>query len=78
MPADGETMIERVIRVLEAFEDEHPLSASGIARRTGISVRSAHRIVTGLVRSSLLVRDGRNGIAHWRCRRRSPVSGAIP
>ncbi|MFA3878672.1 IclR family transcriptional regulator [Streptomyces sp. MMCC 100] len=62
MPANGETMIERVIRILEVFDDEQSLTASEIARRTGIPVPSAHRIVTDLIRSGLLERDGRNGI----------------
>lgn len=62
MRSAGETMIERVLRILEVFDDEQPLSASEIARRAGIPVPSAHRIVTDLIRCGLLERDERNGI----------------
>ncbi|WAM12220.1 helix-turn-helix domain-containing protein [Rhodococcus sp. JS3073] len=49
MPARGESMIERVVRVLEAFKDAGgSLTASEIARQADIPIPSAHRIVTEL------------------------------
>ena len=57
MPTRNESMIERVVRVLEVFEPEFPLSASEISRRTGIPMPSTHRIVTDLLRIGLLERD---------------------
>lgn len=54
----GDSMVERVVRILGAFDAEHTdLSASDVARRAAIPVSSAHRIVGDLLRSGLLERD---------------------
>ncbi|MGW5515220.1 MULTISPECIES: IclR family transcriptional regulator [Nocardia] len=53
-----ESMIERVVRVLEAFKETGgALTASEIARQTDIPVPSAHRIVTELVELGILERN---------------------
>lgn len=75
MPASGETMIERVVRVLAAFGGDGPLTASEIARRSDLPVPTAHRIVTDLVSVGLLERDEhrrfRVGIRLWELAARS-------
>ncbi|GAF44341.1 IclR family transcriptional regulator [Rhodococcus wratislaviensis] len=70
MPARGESMIERVVRVLEAFKDAGgSLTASEIARQADIPIPSAHRIVTELVGLGILDRDAdrrvRIGMRLW-------------
>jgi DNA-binding IclR family transcriptional regulator len=80
MPPRGESMIERVVRVLEAFKAaEAPLTAAEIARQAGIPVPSAHRIVAELVETGLLDRDDdrrvRIGMRLWEIVARS--SGVV-
>ncbi len=54
----GESMVERVVRILGAFDAEHTdLTPSDVARRAGLPMSSAHRIVGDLLRSELLERD---------------------
>lgn len=70
MSQRGESMIERVVRVLEAFKDSGgSLTASEIARQTGIPTPSAHRIVTELADLGILDRDSdrrvRVGMRLW-------------
>lgn len=58
MSEPGESMISRVVRILEACKTAPgPLTATDLARRTGIPVPSAHRIVGELVELRLLERD---------------------
>jgi DNA-binding IclR family transcriptional regulator len=58
MPARGESMIERVVEVLESFKGAGgPLTASEIARKTAIPMPSAHRIVAELVDVGFLERE---------------------
>ncbi|MET9328724.1 IclR family transcriptional regulator [Tsukamurella sp. NPDC003166] len=58
MSEPGESMISRVVRVLEACKTAPgPLTATDLARRTGIPVPSTHRIVGELVDLRLLARD---------------------
>lgn len=76
MPPRGESMIERVVRVLDAFKGaDGSLTTSEIARRTGIPVPSAHRIVTELVELGVLHRDAdrrvRVGMRLWEIAARS-------
>ncbi|WP_205739706.1 IclR family transcriptional regulator [Georgenia sp. SYP-B2076] len=76
MPVGSETMIERVVRVLEVFgPGERSLSASDIARRARLPVPTAHRIVGDLVRSGLLEREPdrrvRVGLRLWELATRS-------
>lgn len=59
----GESLIERVVRILEAFDAHSPvLSVSEIARRADLPVTTAHRLVNELVDTRLLERSGPRGI----------------
>jgi len=54
----GDSMVERVVRILGAFDRGHTdLSPSEVARRAGLPMSSAHRIVGDLLRTGLLERD---------------------
>ena len=54
----GDSMVERVVRILGAFDAEHTdLTPSDVARRSALPMSSAHRIVGDLLRSGLLERD---------------------
>jgi len=54
----GDSMTERLVRVLETFTAERTVqTASEIGRRAGLPSSTAHRIVEDLVRSGLLDRD---------------------
>jgi DNA-binding IclR family transcriptional regulator len=75
--SSGESVLTRVMRVLEAFEQETPvLTASQVARRAGLPVATAHRLVTELVRLGLLERDSdrrvRVGVRLWEIAARAP------
>lgn len=70
MAEHGQSMIERVVHVLEAFKVAGgSLSASEVARLTSIPVPSAHRIVNHLVELGMLERDSdrrvRIGMRLW-------------
>lgn len=81
MPIRNESMIERVVRVLEAFESDVPLSATELARRTDIPVPTTHRIVADLLRLGLLERDDqrllRVGYRLWELATRSSSALSI-
>lgn len=54
----GETMVDRVVRILGAFDaGSTDLTATAIARRAGLPVSTAHRIVHDLAEAGLLERD---------------------
>ncbi len=58
--SSGDSMTDRIIRVLSAFDDEHTAqTAAQIGRRANLPASSAHRIVDDLVRVGLLERDAR-------------------
>lgn len=65
----GESVTSRVVRVLSSFDIDQPsLSVSEIARRAGLPVATAHRIVGELVRYRLLERHGARitvGVRLW-------------
>lgn len=66
----GDSMVDRVVRILGAFDAGHTdLSASDVARRAGLPMSSAHRIVGDLLRAGLLERDAdgrvRIGMRLW-------------
>ncbi|WP_051183760.1 IclR family transcriptional regulator [Amycolatopsis balhimycina] len=66
----GDSFLARVVRVLEAFKaGEGALSVSTIARRTGLHVATASRIIAALVDCELLIRDAdsqvRVGLRMW-------------
>jgi DNA-binding IclR family transcriptional regulator len=52
----GNRMLERVAAILDAV-DVHPVSASEIARRTGLSVSTVHRLALSMVEYEFLRRD---------------------
>jgi DNA-binding IclR family transcriptional regulator len=54
----GESVLERVVRILEAFTPEAPaLQVSEVARRAGLPVATASRLIADLVEQGLLARD---------------------
>jgi DNA-binding IclR family transcriptional regulator len=75
----GETTLSRATRVLEVFESGTPsLSASDIARRTGIPMASTHRLVGQMVQLGLLERGPdrllRVGVRLWELSWRSTAA----
>ena len=52
----GESQIERLVRVLEAFDSSQALTASDIARRASLPTPTAHRLGRALADQALLVR----------------------
>ncbi|WP_313818205.1 IclR family transcriptional regulator [Citricoccus sp.] len=72
----GESLIQRLVRVLHAFDAEHPdLTASELALRTGLSTSTAHRLAGDMAEEGLLRRtpDGRFriGLVLWELGQRS-------
>lgn len=68
--SSGESVLERVVRVLETLTPESPsLSVSEVARRADLPLATASRLVTDLVEHGLLARDPdrrvRIGIRLW-------------
>lgn len=59
----GESMTERIVRVLSTFDQERTAqTAAQIGRRADLPTSTAHRIVEDLVESGLLERDSRNQV----------------
>jgi DNA-binding IclR family transcriptional regulator len=71
----GESVVSRVVRVLEAFTpDERALSVTEIARRSGLHVATASRLIAELAAHGLLTRrDGevRVGVRMWELAQRA-------
>jgi DNA-binding IclR family transcriptional regulator len=66
----GDSVIDRLVRVLATFDAEHTAqSPSEIARRAGLPASTGHRLVTDLIGSGLLERDedgrARVGMRLW-------------
>ncbi len=66
----GDSMLDRVVRILESFDDTQPrLTVRGLARRSGIPQATAYRLVGELVQHGLLTRDDdgrvRLGLRLW-------------
>jgi DNA-binding IclR family transcriptional regulator len=66
----GDSVIDRLVRVLATFDAEHTeQTPSGIARRAGLPASTGHRLVGELVASGLLERDedghARVGMRLW-------------
>ncbi|PVY97103.1 IclR family transcriptional regulator [Actinomycetospora cinnamomea] len=56
--SSGESVLERAVRILEAFTPEAPaLQVSEVARRAGLPLATASRMVAELVEHGLLARD---------------------
>lgn len=61
--ASGESVIERVVRVLDTFGvDRTVQTASEIGRRAGLPSSTAHRLVDDLVTAGVLERDDENRV----------------
>ncbi|MBS9374667.1 IclR family transcriptional regulator [Rhodococcus sp. B50] len=66
----GDSMLDRVVRILESFDDTQPrLTVGALARRAGIPQATAYRLVGELVQHGLLTRDDdgrvRIGLRLW-------------
>ncbi|MDO1483983.1 transcriptional regulator [Rhodococcus rhodochrous] len=66
----GDSMLDRVVRILESFDDTQPrLTVGSLARRSGIPQATAYRLVGELVQHGLLTRDDdgrvRLGLRLW-------------
>jgi DNA-binding IclR family transcriptional regulator len=66
----GESVISRVVRLMSAFDRNLPtMTLSGLARRAGLPLTTAHRLVDDLVLHGLIERlpDGnlRSGMRMW-------------
>jgi DNA-binding IclR family transcriptional regulator len=75
--SSGQSVLERVVLILGAFEQGGPaLSVSEIARRTGLPTATAHRLVTELVATGMLERGAdrriRVGLRLWEIASRAP------
>ena len=56
-PPRGEPVVDRALAVLSAFDEEHPrLSLTELARRAGLPVSTAHRLVERLLIGGALER----------------------
>jgi len=54
----GESVLSRAVRIIEAFDARNPvLSVSEIARRAGLPVTTAHRLVAELIELRMLERS---------------------
>ena len=74
--ASGESVIQRVVRILDAFSKGRPrLTLSDLVRATGMSSSTAHRLANDLVGSGLLERgpggDYGVGMKMWELAARS-------
>src|SRR5688500_12588221 len=75
--SSGESVISRVVRLMSAFDRNLPvMTLSGLARRAGLPLTTAHRLVDDLVLHGLLERqpDGtlRPGMRMWELAARGP------
>jgi DNA-binding IclR family transcriptional regulator len=66
----GESVLERAVRILDAFSPDEPaLLVTEIARRSGLHVATASRLIAELVDLGLLARDDdrrvRVGVRLW-------------
>lgn len=79
--SSGESMLERIVRVLESFDGDTPsLSVAELARRTGLPSSTTYRLVDELVASGLLDRVGREvqvGLRLWELTTRSSSALAL-
>ena len=78
----GDSIVDRVVRILEAFDAESPaLTVGEIAARAGLSTSTTSRIVEQLVGHDLLRRDQarkvRVGLRMWELANRASPSMAL-
>jgi DNA-binding IclR family transcriptional regulator len=74
--ASGESVIQRVVKIMDAFTKGHPrLTLSDLVRSTGLSSTTVHRLAADLVESGLLERgetgDYGVGMKMWELASRS-------
>src|ERR1700712_5322803 len=74
--ATGESVLSRAVRIFEAFTSAQPsLTVTEIARRSGLHVATASRLVAELVKHGLLARQsdgrGRVGMRMWELAQRA-------
>lgn len=74
--ASGESVIQRVVKIMDAFSKGHPrLTLSDLVRSTGLSSSTVHRLAGDLVESGLLDRgetgDYGVGVKMWELASRS-------
>ncbi len=72
----GESLIQRLVRVLHAFDADHPeLTATELAERAGLSSSTAHRLARDMAEEGLLRRTPaggyRIGLVLWELGQRS-------
>lgn len=80
--AHGESVVERVVRLLEVFDARSPvLTTSELARRADLPLPTAHRMVKELLRLGLLEQDSgrrvRVGLRLWELASRSSQAVAL-
>lgn len=68
--SSGDSMLGRIVRVLSAFDPEHPdLTLASLAARAGLPASTAYRIVDEMIDHDLLHRDPagriRVGVGMW-------------
>ncbi|MGF0313317.1 IclR family transcriptional regulator [Rhodococcus sp. IEGM1428] len=78
--ATGESVLARGVRVIESFAlDDRTLTVTDIARRSGLHIATASRLIEELVGAGWLEREGRNlriGVRLWEVvSRASPTVG---
>lgn len=72
----GESLIQRLVRILHAFDPDHPeLTATELAERAGLSSSTAHRLAGDMAEEGLLRRTPggrfRIGLVLWELGQRS-------
>ncbi|MFZ3417099.1 IclR family transcriptional regulator [Arthrobacter sp. 3Tela_A] len=77
--SSGDSMAERIVRVISAFDAEHPtMPAATLARRAGLPLSTAHRLAGELVSLGLLQRtqsgELRLGLRLWELASRSSAA----
>jgi DNA-binding IclR family transcriptional regulator len=78
----GDSVLDRLVRILDAFDAEHPtLTVTALARRADVPRATAYRQVDDLVRRGLLARDRdgsvRLGLRLWELSTRSSATGDL-
>lgn len=72
----GESVVQRLTRILQAFDAEHPrLTATELAERASLSLSTAHRLLQDMVLEGLLSKTDQNqyeiGLTLWELTQRS-------
>lgn len=75
----GDSMLDRLVRILDAFDADHPSqTVTALARRASVPRTTAYRVVHGLVNHGLLARtdDGeiRLGLRLWELSNRASLT----